>query len=66
MSPENGIATIEAAMPQIEAQQYSTHLRALTQGRGTIAMKFDHYGEVPQNLVHKIIEEHEAANAVKV
>jgi elongation factor G len=66
MAPENGIATIEALMPQTEAQQYSIHLRALTQGRGAISMTFDHYGEVPQNLVHKIIEEHDAANAVKV
>lgn len=65
MSPEGGIATIEASMPQIEAQQYSTQLRALTQGRGTISMAFDHYGEVPANLVEKILAAHEAEHAAK-
>lgn len=66
MSPEGGIATIEASMPQVEAQQYSTHLRALTQGRGEIKMAFDHYGEVPSNLVQKILAAHEAEHAAKV
>ncbi len=56
MNPEGGVAQIEAQLPQIEAQQYSTHLRALTQGRGTLTMEFDHYGDVPQQLVQKIVE----------
>ena len=60
MVPEEGIARIEAAVPQSEAQQYSTHLRALTQGRGTISMRFDHYGEVPTHLTPKIVEESHA------
>lgn len=57
MSPEGGIATIEAQLPQSEAQQYATTVRALTQGRGTLTMEFDHYGEVPAHLVTKIVEE---------
>ena len=63
MSPEGGMAVIEATMPQVEAQQYSRQLRALTQGRGTITMEFDHYGDVPAHLVQKIVEEHEAETA---
>ena len=57
MSPEGGVATIESELPQVEALQYSTHLRALTQGRGTLSMEFDHYGEVPAHLVQKIVAE---------
>jgi elongation factor G len=56
MSPEGGVAVIEAGMPLVEAQQYSTHLRALTQGRGSFVMEFGHYGEVPQHLVQKIVD----------
>lgn len=66
MAPEGGIAIIEASLPQVEAQQYSTQLRALTQGRGTITMEFDHYGDVPANLVQKIVQQHETESAAKV
>ena len=61
MVPEGGVAVVEASMPQVEAQQYSTQLRALTQGRGSITMEFDHFGEVPPQLVQKIVAQHEAA-----
>ena len=57
MTPVSGVAHIEAEVPQSEAQQYSTHLRALTQGRGTLSMRFDHYSEVPAHLTPKIVEE---------
>lgn len=64
MTPVGGVAHIEAEVPQSEAQQYSTHLRALTQGRGTLSMQFDHYGEVPAHLTPKIVEEsHELTRA---
>lgn len=56
MTPEGGVARIGAQVPQSEAQQYSTQLRALTQGRGTLSMKFDHYSEVPAHLTQKIVE----------
>ena len=56
MSPEGGVAVIEAELPQAEAQQYSTQLRALTQGRGTLSMRFDHYSEVPAHLTQRIVE----------
>lgn len=63
MSPEGGLAVVEAEMPQVEAQQYSTQLRALTQGRGVISMEFHHYGEVPHTLVQKIVADHAASAA---
>lgn len=57
MTPAGGVAHIEAEAPQSEALQYSTHLRALTQGRGTLSMRFDHYAEAPSHLTPKIVEE---------
>ena len=64
MSLEGGTAHIDAEMPRAEAQQYSTQLRALTQGRGLITMEFGHYGEVPANLVERIVQHtQEAAKA---
>ena len=61
MTPEGGVAVIEAEVPQSEAQQYSTQLRALTQGRGTLSMQFDHYSEVPAHLMQKIVADQESA-----
>ena len=55
MSPDAGVAVIEAEVPQSEAQQYATQLRALTQGRGSMNIRFDHYGEVPNHMVSKIV-----------
>lgn len=63
MAPEGGIAVVEVEMPQVQAQQYSTQLRALTQGRGVITMAFDHYGEVPQALAQKSVANHAVALA---
>jgi elongation factor G len=60
MTPDGGVAVIEAQFPRVEAQQYSRQLRALTQGRGTITMEAGHYAEVPQHMVQKIVD---AANA---
>ena len=56
MSPGGGTAIIEAVVPQSEVQQYATTLRALTQGRGSFTMDFDHYEEVPAHLASKIVE----------
>ncbi|MEX2431671.1 MAG: elongation factor G [Dehalococcoidia bacterium] len=63
MTPDGGVAHIEALAPQSEAQQYSTTLRALTQGRGEFTMEFDHYSEVPAHLVQKIVDSHHAEPA---
>ena len=63
MTPAGGVAHIEAEAPQSEAQQYSTHLRALTQGRGTLSMRFERYAEAPPHLTPKIVEEAQAREA---
>jgi elongation factor G len=47
---------IEAKVPLAEMFGYATTLRSLTQGRGTFTMEFDHYEEVPHNIIQEIIE----------
>jgi elongation factor G len=46
---------------------YSTDLRSQTQGQGSFSMEFDHYEEVPNHLVDKVVqstkEEEETAEA---
>lgn len=56
MSPDGETALVEAEAPQAEIQRYATSLRALTQGRGSFTVRFDHYGAVPHHLVERIVE----------
>jgi len=35
---------------------YATDLRSITQGRATYTMMFDHYEEVPVNIVEEILK----------
>jgi elongation factor G len=60
MNPGNGVNVIEAQAPYAELLRYALNLRSLTQGRGTFAMEFDHYEEVPAHLSQKIIAEKKA------
>ena len=55
MNPEGDQTTVEAAVPQAEALQYATILRALTQGQGYFDMAFDHYAAVPAHLIPRIV-----------
>ena len=48
---------VTAQVPQGELYRYSTHLRSMTQGRGTHKRTFSHYEEVPHDAAEKIIEE---------
>lgn len=57
ISPAEGIATIEADIPQAEVQQWATSLRALTQGRGSMSIAFGHYGEVPAHVAQRLTSE---------
>ena len=67
MTPQgDGNTLIEAEAPQAEMLRYATELRSQTQGRGSFTMEFDHYEEVPQHLVERIVDElkeREAARA---
>ena len=57
MIPEGDQTSVEAQVPQAETLQYATTLRALTQGRGSFEMEFDHYAAVPAHLIPRIVSE---------
>jgi elongation factor G len=53
-------ALISAVVPMAELYKYSTHLRSMTQGRGSHTREFSHYEEVPREIAEKIIADHKA------
>ena len=56
MSPQgDGTTLIEAEVPQADTLRYATELRSQTQGQGSFTMEFDHYEEVPQHLVQRVV-----------
>jgi elongation factor G len=57
MIPEDGETVIEAEVPQSETLRYATDLRSLTQGRGSYAIEFSHYEEVPQHIAQRVMAE---------
>lgn len=58
MDSDGRFQKIKANVPLAELYKYSSHLRSLTQGRGTHHRKFSHYEEVPKEIEQKIIEEY--------
>jgi elongation factor G len=57
MNPQgNGFTVVEAQAPLAEVQRYVSDLRSVTQGRGSFAMEFDHYEQVPAHVADKVIE----------
>jgi len=57
MDPQGNVNVIKAQVPLAELYRYSTHLRSMTQGRGSVAREFSHYEEVPHEEAAKVIEE---------
>ncbi len=57
MEDRHGLKIINTFVPLSEMFGYSTDLRSMTQGRGTYAMEFDHYEEVPNNIATEIMKE---------
>jgi len=49
---------VKGVVPLSEMFGYATDLRSKTQGRGTYTMQFSHYGELPKNLMDKIINKY--------
>jgi elongation factor G len=56
MTPEDGMTVVDAEAPLAELMDYATDLRALSQGRGSFEMEFDHYQELPTHLAQKVAE----------
>jgi elongation factor G len=65
MDPQGKFNIIHSQVPLAELYKYSTHLRSLTQGRGTHKRDFSHYEEVPHDIAEKIIEEAKKAKEEK-
>lgn len=63
MELEDGKQVISAEVPLAEMFKYATDLRSMTQGRGSFAMEFIRYEEVPSNIATKIIDDAEKAKA---
>ncbi len=57
MEPQGKFNVVNAQVPLAELYRYSTHLRSMTQGRGTHSREFSHYEEVPRETMQKVIEE---------
>ena len=55
MDQQGKKAIINAEAPLSEMLQYSTNLRAITQGRGVYSMQFVRYDIVPSNLAQDVI-----------
>ena len=46
---------VKAKVPLSEMFGYTTTLRSMTEGRGSMTMEFDHYNTVPKNIADDII-----------
>jgi elongation factor G len=53
--PKGDAKAIAVVVPLSEMFGYATRLRSLSQGRATFTMEFDHYGEVPEDIVDGLI-----------
>ena len=56
MNQVDGLQQLVAEAPQAEMFKYATDLRSMTQARGSFAMTFERYEEVPAAVAQKIIE----------
>jgi elongation factor G len=59
MDAANGSQIIKALVPMSEMLDYDRILRAMTQGRSSFHMEFDHYEEVPRLVQDKLIAEYQ-------
>jgi elongation factor G len=58
MEAKDQMEQIKALVPMAELLIYATTLNSLTAGRGSYAMEFSHYDEVPRELAVRIVEAH--------
>ncbi len=52
----SGTQTIVAEVPTVELSTYAVDVRALTAGRGRLAIEHHHYDVVPEHLAGKLLE----------
>ena len=56
----HGVTVVEAEVPMAEMSSYAIDLRAMTQARGSFALTFERYEEVPKTNQAKIIADAKA------
>ena len=56
MDERGMLRVIRAKVPLSEMFGYTTDIRSMTQGRGSVQMEFDHYEVVPPNVEKTIVE----------
>lgn len=56
MEERGMLRVIHAKVPLSEMFGYTTDIRSMTQGRGSVMMEFDHYEVVPPNVEKTIVE----------
>ena len=52
----DGSTIVQVEAPQSEMLTYATELRSQTQGQGNFTMEFDHFEEVPNHLVDRVVQ----------
>ena len=58
MNPgQDGLQEIEGEVPMSEMADFTTSLRAITQGEGSFILTFERYEPLPQHLEAKVIED---------
>ncbi|MCL2544667.1 MAG: elongation factor G [Clostridia bacterium] len=60
MNQVDGLQQVVAEVPLGEMFKYATDLRSMTQARGSFAMTYERYEEIPSNVAAKIIETYKA------
>lgn len=55
MEAKGQMQAIHAKVPLSEMFGYTTTLRSMSEGRGSVMMEFDHYAIVPQNVANDIV-----------
>jgi elongation factor G len=57
LQPSKTAQLVRASVPLGEMFGYATDLRSMSQGRATFTMQFDHYAEVPTDLLHSMLRD---------
>jgi len=55
MEAKGKVQVVKAQVPLAEMLKYSSELRSITGGRGSYAMRFSHYEQIPQKFAQPII-----------
>lgn len=57
MDSDGSLQKVKAKVPLAEMYKYATHLKSMTQGRGSHKRKFDSYTQVPREIQERIMQE---------